>query len=145
MTLTMSDIKEVFFNTATGQTQDAVHPITGNGLWSGLSQQELEERDEATIERLPIDEAVERQQQADRIRYCKAPKPVSAERAQEMLEVLPPYRWQHCGNVEMFAVGEALCGSLMTWFVRIGSQWFEINEERSIEPHQLVELCQAIA
>lgn len=143
MPLTMSDIREVFFDSAAGRTQDAVHPITGSGLWSGLTQQQLEERDGTALERLPIDEAVERQRLADRVRYCRAPVPITPDRADHLLNVLPPYRWQRDLAWEVFAVSEPLTSELLTWCCRIGRQWFELNEDRAITVDQLLALCRA--
>jgi hypothetical protein len=143
MPIPLSDIKEAFFNPATGRTQDAVHPITGRGLWSGLSHAELNSREGVELERLSMDEAAERQAQADRQRYCTGPQRVTDERAEEMLNVLPPYRWANHGSFEVFAMGEPLCGDLVTWFVRVGRQWFELNESSTIPADRLMSLCQA--
>jgi len=54
---------------------------------------------------------------------------------------LPPCGWANHGGFEVFAVGEPLCDDLVTWFVRVGRQWFELNESRSINAGRLLSLC----
>lgn len=55
-------------------------------------------------------------------KYVKtAPAPITRERFTEMLEVLPPSRWNRGDYVEFFHVCERLTDNLVSWFGRVGS------------------------
>lgn len=51
---------------------------------------------------------------------------ISEERYNEMLNVLPPCNWVRGGSVESFHISEAITGSVVNVFVRIGSDHFSL-------------------
>jgi hypothetical protein len=74
-----------------------------------------------------------------------APKEVDAERWWDMLEVLPPSRWTRAGGTESFHVCEYLSGNFVSWFVRIGERYFELQDVDTMKHGELVALCQQVA
>jgi hypothetical protein len=87
---------------------------------------------------LPFIEARARASQADRAKYCTGARRVTAERADEALNCLPPFRWRATQGMEAFAISEPVTDRILTWFVRLGSQWFELHEDRAISYDDLV-------
>jgi hypothetical protein len=53
-------------------------------------------------------------------------EPISAERYDDMLNVLPPSRWYR-GHVQYFHVCEHLTGDLVSWFIKCGDSHYEFN------------------
>ena len=92
---------------------------------------------------LPFIEAEAMAAQATRAKYCTGAQKVTAERAEEALNVLPPFRWRATQGMEAFAVGEPVTDRLLSWFVRLGSQWFELIEDRAISFDDLVAVVKA--
>lgn len=54
------------------------------------------------------------------------PQPITKERFNEMLETLPPQRWDISGSREAFRFMERLDGSLFSFFIRVGNKHFEL-------------------
>lgn len=46
--------------------------------------------------------------------------------------------------MEAFATGEPITDRLVSWFVRLGSQWFELIEDRAISFDELVAAVKGI-
>jgi hypothetical protein len=77
--------------------------------------------------------------------YCKGPSRVTKERWWELLEVLFPARWEHFEGSEIFMMPECITSSLYTFGVRIGEDYFSINEDQDIPAKRLVEMCREFA
>ena len=90
-----------------------------------------------------------------RQRLCKGPSRVTKERWWEMLEALYPARWEHIPGggsslqinegAEIFMMPECITSTLYTFGVRIGEDYFSVNEDCSISAAKLVEMCREFA
>jgi hypothetical protein len=136
-------ITHVFYNPASGGIIDIVHPVSNNGSYSGFTQDQLSIREKADIQAVTWEEAKQLMAQADRKRMCTGAQKVTAERADEALNCLPPFRWRATQGMEAFAIGEPVTDRLMSWFVRLSSQWFELIEDRDISFDDLVAVVKA--
>ena len=65
-------------------------------------------------------------------------KEVTEERFWEMLECLPPMRWNKLGDIEFFFVSEATTGPLHACFVRKGDRYYEGLRDRFISIEELI-------
>ena len=137
-------ITHVFCNLVTGRTADVVHPISNKGGYSGLTQAQLSVREKADMQVVTWQEAERLAAQFDRERLCTGARRVTAERADEALNVLPPFRWRATQGMEVFAIGEPITCRLVSWFVRLGSQWFELIEDRDISFDELVAVVKGL-
>jgi len=90
-------------------------------------------------EAYPLSEELVRQ------RYCKGPSRVTKERWWDLLEVLYPERWEHLEGAEIFMMPECISGNLYMFGVRIGEDYFSVNESCSIPAAKLVEMCREFA
>jgi hypothetical protein len=131
-------ITHVFYNPVAGRMIDVVHPVSNKGGYSGLTQAQLSIREKADMQVVTWQEAERLGAQVDRERLCTGARRVTAERADEALNVLPPFRWRATQSMEAFAIGEPVTDRLVSWFVRLGSQWFELIEDRAISFDELV-------
>jgi hypothetical protein len=74
----------------------------------------------------------------------KPPQEITRERFWEMLEVLPPRKWQGMGTAfESFHVSERLSGDVVSWFVRIGDRYFQVDQESTLPRHALETMVRA--
>ena len=139
--MTTKPATHVFWPVGGRHAQDAQHPITGRGIYSGLSLEELNAREGVAHLVITWEEAWQLQTEADRAQYCTGPKEVTAERANDALNCLPPYRWSRAAGVgsgwEAFAIGEPLTDRLRGWLVRLGRRWFELVEDQAIGYEEL--------
>lgn len=78
---------------------------------------------------LPLDDAVKKIRALDRAEYCKPWVEISKETWWDMLEVLPPEKWQTVGGVEMFRMSEYTCGNITGHYARIGERYFSADRE----------------
>lgn len=63
------------------------------------------------------------------------PEEITAERFQEMLNILPPVGWRNTSNGEVFRMSEHLAGNITSIFVRIGERYVTFADRRSM-PHE---------
>lgn len=73
-----------------------------------------------------------------------APVEVSEARWWEMLEVMPPSKWKGSNGSQSFHVCEYLSGNFVSWFVKIGPRYFELQDVDSLAHEQLVALCKGV-
>ena len=114
--------------------------------WGGETLGELRSQGKVSPEAFlcPWEEAQRLSADLARQRYCKGPSRISKERWWDMLEVLYPARWEHLEGSEIFMMPECITSSLYTFGVRIGEDYFSINEDCSISAEKLIQLCQEI-
>ena len=65
------------------------------------------------------------------------PKRITRDRFWEMLEVLPPCRWDNAGGFEVFHVSERLTHSLVDWFAHKGARYWEFTDHDNITDEAL--------
>jgi hypothetical protein len=71
----------------------------------------------------------------------KAPQEITAERFTDMLNVLPPCRWHGVGElVESFHVSERLSGNVVSWFLRLGERYFQIDADATLTREELTRM-----
>lgn len=56
---------------------------------------------------------------------CTEPVRITGERFMEMMEVLPPQRWQHGHDCESFELCEHTSGRVTAIFARFGDEYYE--------------------
>jgi len=72
----------------------------------------------------------------------RSAKPISADRFDEMLNILPPLNWSGVGTAtESFQMSEMLDIHLVTLFVRIGAQHFELETGDLVTHRMAVSHC----
>lgn len=80
-------------------------------------------------------------------------KPVSEiteERFHEMLNILPPCRWQGMGEwFESFHMSEAITGNIVSWFIRWrtgeGDRYFTLDDYANLRQYALADLVSTFA
>ncbi len=92
----------------------------------------------------PWEEASRLANDLARQRYCKGPSRVTKERWWELLEVLFPARWEQLEGAEIFMMPECITSTLYTFGVRIGEDYFTINEDQDIPAEKLVAMCREV-
>lgn len=113
---------------------DDVNPATMRGMYSGetLEQVRLRYPGAEIAELEPWLAAKEKA-------LCTEPQEISEDRFVEMLEVLPPQRWQRSRecDFESFELSEHLSGRVTSIFCRLGGKYFEFTGicGQSIQTH----------
>lgn len=74
--------------------------------------------------------------------YGFAPaKEITEERYQDMLEVLPPCKWTSpARGCSVFHVSERLSKNIVSWFVQVGSRFFELQDVDTLTGAQVLAL-----
>lgn len=116
-------------------------------MYGGQTLEELKAEGKVSPEAFlcPWEEAYRLSCSLARQTYCKGPSRVTEERWWELLEVLFPARWEHFEGSEIFMMPECITSSLYTFGVRIGEDYFSINEDQDIPAKRLVEMCKEFA
>jgi hypothetical protein len=140
----ITDFTPAIFDPQTGRIYDVLRE-DGRSFWGRETVQDLQMKGYISADAvvLPYIEAEAKAAQAERAKYCTGATPVTAERADEALNCLPPFRWTRRQRMEAFAVGEPVTDRLRSWFVRLGPQWFELIEDRDISYDDLVAVVKA--
>ena len=60
------------------------------------------------------------------------PQPITEQRFQDMLNVLPPCRWHNAGGFEVFHISERLTHDLVSWFAHKDGQYWEFTDYASM-------------
>lgn len=127
------DADPVLYDPKTGHLQDFIQ-----GETMLFSKRPLADvlAEMPNLERVTFAKAVELSEAFARKRYCTGATQITEERFWEMLEVLPPCRWDTTSvggrRLEMFHVSERLTGNLVSWFVADHStpevEYWELTE-----------------
>ena len=72
------------------------------------------------------------------------PKQVSKARYWEMLEVLPPEKWERSEGADVFRLMEAISGDLHSFFFCIGENYFEMVNHRHADYSIMLQACRAL-
>lgn len=84
------------------------------------------------------DEAMPEIKAAERAVYARPPKGITAEQFDEMLNVLPPMKWERRGASESFMICEATTGSLRSIFCRVGDKFYEMCDETRLTHDEIL-------
>jgi len=129
----------VFFDHATKMWLDAVmihDDGVMRGKYGGKTLEEYQFDHEGPVEVLDWEEATA----IHRSKYLTPPKQVTQERFWEMLEVLPPCKWNHSKSAESFFVSERITLDLVSWFVRLGDEYWELIASDKLNHDDVVNL-----
>lgn len=80
------------------------------------------------FQRVLFDDALEEIQKRQRETFCQGVQACTRETFMEMLEVLPPARWQWVDGVELFAMSERTTGDLTAWYAQLDGVFVTITE-----------------
>ena len=86
---------------------------------------------DAVFELMEIDAACDLVNRAQGEKYLSDWQEITAERWEDMLNILPPEKWQTVAGVEIFRMSERLTGNITAHFARIGERYFEANRRTS--------------
>jgi hypothetical protein len=119
--------------------------INDRSAWGGQTLKELIADGSVSPESriVPHEEGIALQEAADRERYCTGPEQITEERFHELLNILFPERWTRNERNESFRISEPLTGRLYTWVVRIGSDFYRLNEDGDISHQMLLRQCKS--
>lgn len=99
---------------------DEVNPITGRSAVCGETLEQIRKR-YPKAEIVTWEPWLSNKEKA----HCTEPQPIDKDRFMEMLEVLPPQRWQHGKNCESFELMEHYSGRVTSIYARFGNRYFE--------------------
>jgi hypothetical protein len=111
--------------------------------YGGETLEELKSQGKVSPEAFvcPWEEASGLSDDLARQKVCNGPSRVTKERWWELLEVLYPARWEQLEGSEVFMVPECITSTIYTFGVRIGEDYFSINEDQDIPAERLVAMC----
>ncbi len=118
---------------------DCINPETGKSWINGETLEQIRQR-YPTAEIVNIDEFFAAKEAA----MIHPPAPITAERFEEMLNVLPPQRWKRFDGWETFEMCEHLSGNITAIFCRIGSDYFELTDRAGTPPETIRAKCRAL-
>ena len=75
------------------------------------------------------DEAAPMIEAAQVAEYCKPWQEITKEQWWDMLEVLPPEKWQKVAGVEIFRMSEYTSGTVTGHYARLGDRYFSANRD----------------
>ena len=81
------------------------------------------------LEVMPYDMAAPMMEAAQLAEYCKPWKEITKEQWWDMLEVLPPEKWEKVQGVEIFRMCEYTSGTVTGHFARLGERYFSANRD----------------
>lgn len=73
--------------------------------------------------------------------YCNGASEITAERFNELLNVLYPARWERFPGGELFMVPECISETVYQFCVRIGERFYTINESCDVKKDDLIRSC----
>lgn len=112
------------------------------GYYSNETPAEIAARHPGAV-LIELEDAAAQCHAAARAAHCTGPVEIDRERFDYLLEVLPPSRWTRAGDCESFHVCERITSNIVTWAVRRGARYFEINEEASKRHPEIMALVDA--
>lgn len=127
-------VTHVFYKPGALHAVDAVHPVTGKGLYSGKTVEEL------TAENGPL-ETITNAEASRRVDAAavSAPAEITAERWDDALNCLPPQRWVRRNGAESFQFMERYCGNVTSVYVKLGDRFWTWHDIVGTEHEVLVQ------
>jgi hypothetical protein len=113
---------------------------TWRGAYGGRTMEEM--RDE--YPGVELDTLAHYAETADSA-WRTAPSEIDRERWYEMLEVLPPVGWTRDGNTESFKLSERTSGNITAVFARVGSHYYEMQDDITLTHAEIIQRVQAVA
>ena len=144
-----------YMNNGTSLAMYAALTYSGDQLVSCISNQPVEalieklsasdgDREFQELQVMSLDAYMVKKAELDMDEYkVGIPTPISAKRFDEMLNVLPPERWEFnkdLGN-EAFRMSEAITGDLHSFFIRMDKTYFEVVHHRYTSYSVLFKAC----
>jgi len=118
-TLTWDDIKMCIYDTKEEVVQTSIHPETNQPMWVDKTTEEYL-RENHSYKLMPLREAVELVEKANRIKYKAGVLfPVTEEQYWEALECLPPSRVTNDERGKTWHMSETTTGTLATWYISL--------------------------
>jgi hypothetical protein len=68
---------------------------------------------------------------------------IDDERYHDLLEAMPPCKWQRTQGVTMFHLGERITNNIVTWVCCAGSQHYEFNADADMTAQAVVDAIRA--
>ena len=100
--------------------------------WEYLAEKNAARKPEdAVFEIKEIEAAWELVNQAQGEKYLSEWQEITPDRWDDMLNILPPEKWQTVAGVEIFRMSERLTGNITAHFARIGERYFEASRRTS--------------
>jgi hypothetical protein len=113
------------------------------GMLSGETLDQIRER-YPTAQLMDIDEAYQQSASARHAKYVHGPKEITAERFEEMLNVLPPEGWKRSTGSQSFKICERMTANLTAIFCEIGGRYFELCDDARNSHEWIVRECQKV-
>ena len=132
-------IHMVQFDTTAHDLVDVVLPGTDIGVSSGRSVQQTAEHTGHTIVLMELREAARLRDQ----KYHQPPTPMTQERFDELLNVLPPCQWVRQGGIEHFYVSERISGDVVQYCVRSGQAFWGLCDRAGLTTAEIAQRIQA--
>lgn len=111
-----------------------------NGQWLGVygkkTLEQVRQERGADVQVLTDDECAK----AIRESAMTDPVEITAERFDELLNVLPPCRWVRGCDSETFFVSEAEVADIHLWCARVGQKHYTLSQSRTMTHDQIVAL-----
>ena len=106
------------------------------GQFSKMTKEQLEAKYGGAVQVMSHEDAIVL------IEAAATTKPVAIDedRFVELLEVLPPSKWRTFAGAEAFHICERITYSIVTWCVRIGTQYFAFDGTCNMSSQEAVEL-----
>ena len=99
------------------------------------------------LEVMPYEMAAPMMEAAQIAEYCKPWREITKEQWWEMLEVLPPEKWQKVAGVEIFRMSEYTSGTVTGHYAMLGDRYFSANRDIRTEyadiAGEIASLCRA--
>lgn len=108
------NITEGFYSPSKNVVVDALHPLTGLGLYSSKKKDELEVQ-YGPLERLTLDEAVDRIEKL----HLSSPEPITEEDFISAFECLPPENSGSAHGVKLFQSMEKFSGRVTATYAQL--------------------------
>lgn len=126
----------------TGTAQSILLP-DGTVAWSGGKTVDEYAADRGFPVRTVSDDEMTEMVRAYTETLRSPPTPISAQRWDDMLNVLPPCRWRQHDGVELFHVSERITDDLVNWFAKVGEHHFSMVDRASADAGALATAVKA--
>jgi len=119
---------------------DTINPETDRSSIGNESLADIQKR-YPLAEIWNLDEASKEIQTRLYASTISAPAEITAERWDELLNILPPMKWRGGEHSESFMISEATVINLHCILCRIGERYFELTDRRSLSHEEIVAKC----
>ena len=131
---------QCFYVPGSSSIVDTINPETGLSSIYGETLQQVRDRYPGA-EVWDYDEAWVEFEKGQRQKYMSPPEKITAEKFEEMMNIMPPIKYRTGALSESFMMSEAMTLGIRGIYCRVNDQYYQMYDRQSLTHEEIAQMC----